>query len=258
MSERVGAAGRELLDRAREAEVARRRAYFARLEEVAELERLGVAEQAGDRDTARLVQELWHVDAHDAKRWCDEAADLLPQVSLLGESLPARLPATASVAAAGQVGAGHVAVIRRTMARLERVDTVTVEQWGQAEATLAEQATWLPPRRLAKVAEAVLARLDPDGVAPEDGEDCRDELVWARRRRDGSFVFTGRLHDPVDGEAFCEVIDALAAPCGPDDRRELGRRRADGLKDLVQDARRPGGLTTDTDRSDAGAGVDES
>ncbi|WP_345382469.1 DUF222 domain-containing protein, partial [Actinomycetospora straminea] len=135
---------------------------------------------------------------------------------------------------------------------------VSVEQWAQAEATLAEQATWLPPRRLAKVAEAVLARLDPDGVAPEDGEDCRDELVWARRRRDGSFVFTGRLHDPVDGEAFCEVIDALAAPCGPEDRRELGRRRADGLKDLVQDARRPGGLTTDTDRSDAGAGVDES
>ncbi|MDD7963840.1 HNH endonuclease signature motif containing protein [Actinomycetospora lemnae] len=133
------------------------------------------------------------------------------------------------------------------MARLERVDSVSVEQWGQAEATLAEQATWLAPRQLAKAADALLARLDPDGVAPSDGEDCRDELVWVRRRRDGSLAFKGRLHDPLDAEAFCEVIDGLSEPCGPDDRRELGRRRADGLKDLVQDARRPGGLATHPD-----------
>ncbi|MDD7936602.1 hypothetical protein PH190_29560, partial [Actinomycetospora straminea] len=100
MSEQVGVVGQELLDRARARMVSLRAEQFRLLEDIATLEAGGVAERTGDRGTSRLVQELWHVDAHDAKRWCDEAADLLPRCSLLGESLPARLPATASVAAA--------------------------------------------------------------------------------------------------------------------------------------------------------------
>jgi hypothetical protein len=47
------------------------------------------------------------------------------------------------------------------------------------------------------------------------------------------------------------VIDDLSAPSGPDDQRELKRRRADGLKDLVEDARGPHGVAADARRDSA-------
>ena len=43
------------------------------------------------------------------------------------------------------------------------------------------------------------------------------------------------MSDPVDGVDLLEVLDDLSAPSGLDDQRELKRRRADGLKDLVED-----------------------
>src|SRR3954454_20635932 len=142
MSERgVGHVEREALDRARALEVAQRRGYYARLELIAEFERLDVAGGAGERSTARAVQQLWHIDAAEAGRLRDEAADLVARVSLLGELLPPRWPATARVLAAGEIEPGHVAVIRRTMARVAKLDTVSVSERVEAERFLAEQAT---------------------------------------------------------------------------------------------------------------------
>jgi Domain of unknown function (DUF222) len=97
---------------------------------------------------------------------------------------------------------------------------------------------------LRRYAKALMEHVDPDGDVPPEGEDACDELQVVRRK-DGSLAFKGRLHDPTDAEAFFEVIDGLAEPFGPDDPRTLERRRIDGLKDLVHDARRPGGLADD-------------
>ena len=131
------------------------------------------------------------------------------------------------------------------MTRLDRVDGLSVADWFGAERTLAEHARVLPPRMLRRYAKALIEHFDPDGDVPPEGEDACDELQVVRRR-DGSLAFKGRLHDPSDAEAFVEVIDGLAVPFGPDDPRSLERRRLDGLKDLVHDARRPGGLADDT------------
>ncbi|WP_433026391.1 DUF222 domain-containing protein [Actinomycetospora sp. CA-053990] len=246
MSERVlGVVEREALDRARTRMVALRAEQYRLLEDIAELERLGVAEQTGDRSAIRLLQECGTVDQPEAKRLVGEAAELTARVSLRGEPLPPRLPVTATVAGAGEIHSGHITVIRETMTRLDRVDGLSVADWFGAERTLAEHARVLPPRMLRRYAKALIEHFDPDGDVPPEGEDACDELQVVRRR-DGSLAFKGRLHDPGDAEAFVEVIDGLAVPFGPDDPRSLERRRLDGLKDLVHDARRPGGLADDT------------
>ena len=181
-------------------------------------------------------------------------------MSLLGEPLPPRLPVTATVYASGEIGPAHVVIIRRTMAHLERLETVSVEDWFAAERMLADDATRLPPRLLQRVAARLILQFDPDGAVPPEGEDCRDELHVVRRR-DGRLEFKGRLHDPVDGEVFLGAIDPLAEPFGPDDTRSLARRRIDALKDIV--ARRRGAPAAsaddtghDTDTADTDAGAD--
>ncbi|WP_433036448.1 DUF222 domain-containing protein [Actinomycetospora sp. CA-053990] len=242
MSERVlGVGEREALDRARTRMVALRAAQYRLLEDIAELETLGVAQQTGDRATRRLLQDLSTLDAHEATRLAEEAADLTPRRSLSGELVSPRLPCTAAVAAEGEVGPGHIAIIRTTMERLGRLETVSVEDWVAAERFLAGEATRLPPRMLQRAATRLVATFDPDGAAPPDGDDCRDELHVVRRK-DGRLEFKGRLNDPVDGDVFLGAIDPLAEPCGPDDTRSLARRRADALKDVVEGAQRPGGV----------------
>ncbi|MDD7921622.1 HNH endonuclease signature motif containing protein [Actinomycetospora callitridis] len=257
MSERVlGVVEREALDRARTRLVALRAEQFRLLGDIAELERLGVAEQTGDRSAVRLLQECGNVDQPEAKRLVGEAADLTARVSLRGEPLPPRLPVTAIVAGSGEIHSGHLTVIRETMTRLDRVEGLSVADWFGAERTLAEHARVLPPRMLRRYAKALIEHFDPDGDVPPEGEDACDELQVVRRR-DGSLAFKGRLHDPSDAEAFVEVIDGLAVPCGPDDPRSLERRRLDGLKDLVHDARRPGGLADDTRHEHPATGTDD-
>ncbi|WP_328305710.1 HNH endonuclease signature motif containing protein [Actinomycetospora sp. NBC_00405] len=256
MSERgLGVVEREALDRARTRLVALRAEQYRLLEDIAELERLGVAQQTGDRATPRLLQDLSTLDLHEAKRLAEESADLAPRRSLLGEPLPPRLPVTATVYASGEIGPAHVVIIRRTMAHLERLETVSVEDWFAAERVLADDATRLPPRLLARVAARLILAFDSDGAAPPEGEDCRDELHVVRRR-DGRLEFKGRLHDPVDGEVFLGAIDPLAEPFGPDDTRSLVRRRIDALKDIVSDSGRPGGLTDDATHPDDAADAD--
>ena len=226
---------RDALDRARTRLVALRAEQYRLLEDIAELERLGVARRTGDRATPRLLQDLSTLDLHEARRLTEESADLAPRSSLLGEPLPPRLPVTATVYASGEIGPAHVVIIRRTMAHLERLETVSVEDWSAAERLLADDATRLPPRLLARVAARLILQFDPDGEVPPEGEDCRDELHVVRRR-DGRLEFKGRLHDPVDGEVFLGAIDPLAEPFGPDDTRSLARRRIDALMDIVGDS----------------------
>ncbi|MEJ2859935.1 HNH endonuclease signature motif containing protein [Actinomycetospora flava] len=258
MSERVlGPVERDALERARLGEIARRRKGYRRLEQVAELDRGQVAELSGDRSTSRLLEALWRIPAAEAKRLVGEARDLCPRSSLPGEPLPPRLPATATVAAAGEVGPAHIAIIRTTMRRLDRVDDLPVDDWTAAERTLADEATRLGPKGLQAVADRVLAHLDPDGEEPPEEDAGRDDELWFVRRRNGMLLFRGRMSDPVDAEAFVETIDTLATPCGPDDHRELKLRRIEGLKDLVNDAAGPHGIATDT-QSDTNVETEDS
>ncbi|MDD7938995.1 DUF222 domain-containing protein [Actinomycetospora lutea] len=237
MSERVlGPVERDVLGRARLGEITRRREAYRRLEQVAEIDQGKLAEATGDRSTERLLEELWLITAVEARRLVGEARDLCLRRSLTGEVLPARLACTATVAAGGEIGPAHLAIIRAAMRRLDRVEGLPLEQWLEAERRLADEATRLGPRGLQAVADRLLAHLDPDGEQPLEENAGRDDELLVTRRRHGALLFRGRMSDPVDGEAFLGVIDDLAAPYGPDDTRDLALRRIEALKDLVGDA----------------------
>ncbi|GAA4943012.1 uncharacterized protein DUF222 [Actinomycetospora succinea] len=241
----VGAAERDALGRASASVLAQRRAYFERLESIAALADLGIAVSVGYRSTESLLADRDNLDHPDAKRLVAEAADLCARPSLLGEKLSARLPCTGEALSAGLIDPAHVKIIRETMAHLSGLKVPPPpDEWAGVEKALAEYAQGFPPRVLRRLAKAFIDGYDPDGAAPPDGEACRDEMHLLRRR-DGSLVFKGTLHDPLDAEAAVEVFGVLSERAGADDERTLERRQADAFKDLTQDARGPRGLATD-------------
>lgn len=207
MSDEAGPAEWELLDRTRARLVALDAERFRLLEDIAELERRDVASSTGDRSTARLLEEIGRLARGEAQRLVAEARDLVPGRSLQGEPLPPRRPCTARVHASGEIGAAHVAIIRRTMDRVDRVVTVRPETAAWAEAFLAEQATLLGPRGLERVARQLLEAVDPDGTAPDEGEDGFDELRL-HQRPDGSLVLRGAIHDAAD----VALVRAVSTP----------------------------------------------
>ena len=248
----VGLVVREALEAARALEAEHRRGYYARLEQVASLERLGAAQDTGDLSTERLIQDMWRIDPCEAGRLRDESADLTPRFSLQGQVLPPRLPATAMVLAAGEIGAGHVVVIRRAMKRLDKVEGLDPDQWRRAEAYLADKATLFPPKKLEALAKALLDKLDPDGAAPDEDAGLFDDLKMTSCR-DGSLEMRIKIHDAVDAEMIREGVGVLSTPTGAEDHRSLGHRQACALKEVFADALGPHGLVTDT-RDDEGAG----
>ena len=249
MSEGVGVLEREALEAARAEQVAANQAYFRRLEHVAGLGRLGVAEQTGDRSVERVLQDIWRVDPSVSGRWVAEAGDLAPRLSLHGQPLPPRLPCTATVLAAGEISPEHVAVIRRTMAKIDKLEYVDPEEIPAAEAYLAGKATLFPPRTLQRLADALMGRLDPDGAAPDEDDGLFDDLKMTSCR-DGSLEMRIKIHDAVDAEMIREGVATLATPTGAEDHRPLGHRQACALKEVFADALGPHGLVTDTREDD--------
>ncbi|MEJ2860107.1 HNH endonuclease signature motif containing protein [Actinomycetospora flava] len=250
MSESMGAAEREVFDRARAHVIAQRRGYYQRLQDIAALDELGAVSSTGYRSLPNLVADLDNVDHPEAKRLVDEAGDLCARTSLSGEVLPARLPATADALAAGLVDPAHVRIVRDTVRHLAGLMTPPPpDELAGVEQTLADKAQLLPPKMLRRLAKAFVDFYDPDGAAPSDGEDAGDEMHMLRRK-DGSLVFKGRFGDPLEAEKMVEVVGVLSARAGSEDQRSLARRQADALKDLIDDARGPHGIATDTRRGE--------
>ncbi|WP_328305294.1 HNH endonuclease signature motif containing protein [Actinomycetospora sp. NBC_00405] len=246
----VGLVEREALDAARAEQTAAHQAYYRRLERIAHLDRLGVAHVTGDRSTARLLQENWRVDPATAGRWCDEAEDLAPRMTLHGQPVPPRLPCTATVLASGEISPEHVAIIRRTMKKIDRMEHVDPAEVPAADAYLAEKATLFPPATLRRLAEALLAKLDPDGAAPDEDADLFDDLTMTSGQTAPWRCGSGS-HDAVDAESIREGIGVLATPTGSDDHRSLGNRQACAFKEVFADALGPNGLVTDTRHNEA-------
>ncbi|MEJ2888097.1 DUF222 domain-containing protein [Actinomycetospora aeridis] len=245
MSEPVGAAERALLARTRARFAARGVEHYRLLEDVAELDRAGVADRTGDRLVERLVENLARCDRREATRLVDEARDLTPRVATSGEALPPRLPHTAAALADGAVGEAHLAIIRRTMTRIAALEHLTPAVVAEAEASLAEKARALSPAGLTRAAQRLLAHLDPDGAAPTPGEDGPD-TVQLLRHRNGTMDLRARLSDVIAATMIDHGFDVLSGPAGPDDHRDVAVRRAEALKELFAHAFGPGGLITDT------------
>jgi hypothetical protein len=182
-----------------------------------------------------LINELTHIEASElggklapvladrlritraeASRRIHEAADLGERRALNGEPLEPVLPATAAAQRNGELGAGHVAVIRSFWQRIP--DVVDIETRGRAEADLAGRATEYRPDQLAKLADKLMDCLNPDGDFSDVDRARRRGLTIGRQDLDGMSRIGGYL-TPEARATIDAIFAKLAAPgmCNPDD-----------------------------------------
>src|SRR5271155_3831058 len=119
----------------------------------------------------------------EASRRIHEAADLGQRRALNGEPLEPVLPATAQAQRNGDLGAGHVAVIRSFVHRLP--DAVDIETRHKAETHLARLAGEHRPDELARLADTLTDCLNPDGDFTEHDRDRRRGITLGRQDIDG-------------------------------------------------------------------------
>ena len=179
-----------------------------------------LAEQAdptelGGKLAPALANRL-RISRAEASRRIHEAADLGQRRALNGEPLPPVLEATAKAQRNGEIGAGHVAVIRSFWHRLP--DFVDIETRHNAEAQLARLAGEHRPDELARLADKLTDCLNPDGDFTEHDRARRRGLTIGQQDLDGMSPISGWL-TPEARATLDAVFAKLAAPgmCNPDD-----------------------------------------
>jgi hypothetical protein len=173
------------------------------------------ATELGGKLPAALANRLL-ISRAEASRRIHEAADLGERRALNGEPLEPVLPATAEAQRNGELGAGHVAVIRGFFHRLP--DFVDVETQVKAEAQLARLAGEHRPDELAKLADKLTDCLNPDGNFSDNDRARRRGITIGKQDLEGMTPINGYL-TPEARATLDAVFAKLAAPgmCNPDD-----------------------------------------
>lgn len=179
-----------------------------------------LAEQA---DSAELGGRLPHVLADrlritrgEAGRRVAEAADLGRRRALTGEPLPPLLTATSAAERDGDIGAGHVRVVRRFLNQLPSwVDAGTRES---AEKHLVEVARQFRPDEVAEFADGLADCINPDGNYTDEDRARRRGLTLGRPGPDGMSELRALL-SPEARATIEAVLAKTATPgmCNPDD-----------------------------------------
>ena len=199
---------------------------------VAALERRGVFAAHGYKSSAAAVADLLGVEPFEAKRRVTAAEQVTARVGLDGTVLPARLPATAAVFAAGAASLRHVEAITRVLGSAA-AGRLTPAQWAGVEEQLAAKADCYTPSELHTWGVALVELLDQDGAAPDDRRDDRPQVneLFLTRLRGGGGKLKGRFDDAAMFDAIAALIDAKARPLTADDHRPAGQRQAEALAD---------------------------
>jgi hypothetical protein len=173
----------------------------------------GVRQQASPVELggklAHVLADRLRITRSEANRRINEAQDLGQRTALTGEPLPPRLPATAAGQREGQIGAGHVAVIRRFFDQLPCWVDVDTRQC--AEAQLAKHAAQFRPEQVAKLADKLSDCLNPDGNFTDEDRARRRGLTLGPQDPDGMSPLRGWL-SPAARAALEAVLAKLAAP----------------------------------------------
>jgi hypothetical protein len=215
------------------------------------------AAELGGKLAPALADRL-RITRADASRRIHEAADLGDRTALNGEPLEPVLPATAEAQRNGELGAGHVAVIRSFWHRLP--DFVDIETRAKAEAQLARLAGEHRPDELARLANTLTDCLNPDGDFTDVDRVKRRGITIGRQDIDGMSPISGYL-TPEARATLDAVFAKLAAPgmCNSADEtpcvrgtpsqaaiqgdtRSLGQRHHDALLALARHALASGSL----------------
>ncbi|MDQ1718454.1 MAG: hypothetical protein QOE89_2407, partial [Pseudonocardiales bacterium] len=235
----------ELLDALRGLESEARRIVAVQHRLVAEVAARDVAGELRYRDTASLLSATLLLTRGQATGRVNAAELLGPRTSVLGEPLPASLPATAQALTEGSISPAHTDVIRGLIRELPA--PVRDEHQATAEALLAKHATGMDTAQLRQAATRILGFLHPDGTLTPDRVHRKDRDVSLHRHPDGSGDVTAHL-TPACYALWETVLEPLARKrpddgCGPD-LRSPGQRRHDALEDAAKRLLRTGELPT--------------
>ncbi|HXS86486.1 MAG TPA: HNH endonuclease signature motif containing protein [Mycobacterium sp.] len=166
---------------------------------------------------APVLADRLRISRTEASRRVQEAADLGERRALNGEPLAPVLEATSAAQRNGELGGGHVAVIRSFWQRIP--DFVDVETRAQSEARLAGLGREHRPDELAKLADKLMDCLNPDGDFSDVDRAKRRGITIGRQDLDGMSPISGYL-TPEARATWDAVFAKLAAPgmCNPADQ----------------------------------------
>ena len=210
-------------------EVTARRSDRLSVRATAALERRGVFAERGYQSAAAALSDLLGWERPEARRRVVAAEQVVERTGLGGAVLPARLPATAEVFAAGQASLRHVEVIARVLGSA-CAERLTPEQWAGVEEQLAAKADTYTPTELHTWGSALVELLDQDGTEPDDDHvPVQTNELHLTRLADGGGKLRGRFDDAAMFDAIATVVDAKARPLTADDHRPAGERQAEAL-----------------------------
>ena len=193
---------------------------------VATLDRDGVFAERGYTSPVQALSDLLGWERFEARRRVTAAEQVTPRTGLDGAALPARLPATAQVFAAGRASLRHVEVIARVLRDEDGRTAVPAAVGGRRGAARRSRGRTYTPRELHEWGTALVELLDQDGEATRRPAARPDQRAVAdpaaRRWREDQAVGSTT---PAMFDAIATVIDAHAKPLTADDDRS---RRASG------------------------------
>ena len=206
---------RECLALLERCERVRRRLPVPEHQLINHLARQASIEELGGKLDHALADRL-RISRTQAARRVKEAADLGPRHGLTGEPLPPLLAATAAAQRRGELGAGHVVVIRGFYRRLPGwIDGATR---GRVEADLAGHAAYYRPEELDGLAHTLADCLNPDGTYRDEDRARHRGLTLGPQQPDGMSALHGLITPEL--RATIEAVQAkLGAPgmCNPGD-----------------------------------------
>ncbi|HEY4793429.1 MAG TPA: HNH endonuclease signature motif containing protein [Mycobacterium sp.] len=222
-------------------ETARRRLLITAYDLVAGLAHEDPADVGGP--VHKVIADWLRISCAEARRRMRDAEQLMPRITITGETLPPELPATAQVWRDGVLDPQHLKVIQ-TFVRDLPADTPldTVER---AERFLAEQSSKLRPDQLEKVANRCSVLINPDGKFSDIDRARQRGFTWSPQRSDG--MSHGKLVASPELRANLDAwLARCAAPgmCNPDhenlcatdepDIRSHAQRQHDAINVLVR------------------------
>lgn len=172
----------------------------------------------GASSLSMALAERLRISPTVARRRLGEAADLGPRVTTTGQPLPPVLPSLAAAQAAGSVGAEHVEIARKAYAKIPEV--VAEPDRARAEAGLAQLANDYGPQTFRKLADHLVAVLDPDGDFTDRERMAHRGIRLGHQNPDGMSALNGRI-TPELRATLEPLLAKLAAPgmCNPADER---------------------------------------
>jgi len=168
--------------------------------------REGLAKRQGFRSPARLVAAATGGAVASAARIVRVGAATAPRLALTGEVLPAAHPHVAAALRSGSVSVESASAITGMLDRVApRADAAASDA---VEAVLAERAADLPHDLMLKVIAQAEARLDQDGLAPQEDELYDRRSLRITEDRTGAVKLTACL-DPETGAMVKAAIASL-------------------------------------------------